>query len=159
LIEASIMGAAETKSTAEQNPDVPANSAWQYSLRSLFVVTTVASIGLAIGVHYGGFVVVAVAAGLIFVGGLLAADWLIRPENRRPLAFVTASAWFVIGSGIAMLGVETFFRATSLGKQELGWSVGAIFVVAGLFCYGIALWRWRKLATPKDRTITESKTS
>ena len=121
-------------------------------------LTTVASIFLAIGIHYGGFTVVAIAAGLILAGALLTADWLIRPQNRRSLAFVTASAWIVIGSGIAMLGVEAFVTTNALGKQELGWPVGAVLIAAGLFCYVIAAWRWMKLA-PKMRKNAEAPKS
>jgi hypothetical protein len=123
------------------------------------VLTTVASIGLAIGVHYGGFTVVALAAGLILAGALLSADWLIRPQNRRVLAFITASAWIVIGSGIVMLGVEAFVTTNALGKQELGWPVGAVLVAGGLSCYGIAAWRWAKLApnSPKNPAAPESQ--
>jgi hypothetical protein len=126
------MNSAETESATEQDQDSTPRATWQFSLRSLFVLTTVASIGLAIGVHYGGFTVVALAAGLILAGALLSADWLIRPQNRRVLAFITASAWIVIGSGIVMLGVEAFVTTNALGKQELGWPVGAVLVAGGL---------------------------
>lgn len=151
------MESAETKSRAVRKEDLPTNAAWQFSLRSLFVLTTAASIFLAIGVHYGGFTVVAIAAGLILAGGLLSAEWLIRPQNRRALAFVTASAWIVIGSGIAMLGVETFVTTNSLGKQELGWPVGAVLIAAGLFCYVIATWRWMKLAPKATKNVESPK--
>ena len=130
---------------------------FQYSLRSMLGLTTVASIFLAIGVHYGGFVAVAIAAGLILVGALLTADWLIRPANRRALAFVTASAWIVIGSGIAMLGVETFVTTNALGRQELGWPVGVILIAAGLFSYVIAAWRWMKLAPKATKNAVAPK--
>lgn len=143
------MSASDSEAVAEDRGDSPSSLPWQFSLRSLFVVTTTVSILLAIGVHYGGFMVVAIAAGVILVGTLLSADWLIRPQHRRALAFVTASAWIVNGSGIAMLGIEAFVRTSALGKQELGWPVGAVLIAAGLFCYAIAAWRWVKLA-PKS---------
>lgn len=140
------MNPAKTKPAAEQSESLRPSATWQFSLRNLFVLTTAASIGMAIGVHYGGFMVVAIAAGLILAGALLSADWLIRPENRRALAFVTASAWIVTGSGIAMLGVEAFVTTTTMGKQALGWPIGTVLVAAGLTCYAIAAWRWMKLA-------------
>jgi hypothetical protein len=118
----------------------------QFSLRSLLILTTIVSIGVAIGVHFGGVMVVVVAAGLILAGTLLSADWLIRPQNRRALAFVTASSWIVVGSGMLMAGVETIIAATSLGKDDLGWAIGSALIAAALSCYGVAAYRWRKLA-------------
>jgi hypothetical protein len=106
---------------------------------------------LAIGVHYGGFAVVAAVAGLILAGAILSADWLIRPQNRRALAFVTASAWSVVGSGIVVLGVETIAATNRIGKSDLGWPIGAALVAAGLFCYALAVWRWRQLRPKNDR--------
>jgi hypothetical protein len=118
----------------------------QFSLRSLLVLTTIVSIGLAIGVHFGGVMVVVVAAALILVGTFLSADWLIRPQNRRALAFVTASAWIVVGSGMLMAGLQTISSAASLGKADLGWTMGSVLIAAGVLCYYIASRRWRKLA-------------
>jgi hypothetical protein len=131
---------------------------FQYSLRSMLWLTTIASICLAIGVHYGGFAVVAAAAGLILAGAILSADWLIRPENRRALAFVTAGAWSVIGSGIVMLGVETIAATGSVGKQNLGWPIGGALVAGGLFCYVLAAWRWQQLR-PKSGRVSEAPKS
>lgn len=129
-------------------------SHWQYSLKGLIALTTIVSICLAIGVHFAGFMVVFVAIGVVQVAALLSADWLIRPQNRRALAFVTASCWIVVGSGLFLGALHTIATA-ALAEQDIWGKIFAVLlIVAALACFYLALQRWRKLAgqTPSSDT-------
>jgi ABC-type Mn2+/Zn2+ transport system permease subunit len=110
----------------------------QFSLRWLLLLTTVASVCLAIGVYFAGVMLVVVAFGLLQVATLVAADWLIRPENRRWLAMLTAASWTVVGSGFLMV------VATDVGP----WMAVACIFIGGV-CFLLAARRWKQLTGRK----------
>jgi hypothetical protein len=118
----------------------PTSPEWQFSLRSLFIVTTVVSVCLAISVHLAGLMAIVAVVGLIQAGMLLAGDWLIRPANRRALAFVTAGSWMVLGSGLVILGCYAIYEARGPGSL-----FGYLLPAAAAGCYYVAFHRWRKL--------------
>jgi hypothetical protein len=126
----------------DSRPPTPA----QFSLRSLLLLTTIVSIGLAIGVHFGGVMVVVVAAGLILADTLLSADWLIRPQNRRALAFVTASSWIIVGSGLFIGALHSIATGALARHDDWGWFFAGFLIVAAVASFYIASIRWRKLA-------------
>jgi hypothetical protein len=127
------------------NAQPPAAPVWQFSLRTLLVVTALVSVCLAIGVHFAGFMFALVVIGLIQITTLLSADWLIRPENRRALAFVTAGSWIVLGSGILIIGIREVFLGIGTDGDAGAWIFAWCLIVIGLGCYYIAAKRWRRL--------------
>jgi hypothetical protein len=119
---------------------------WQFSLKNLLALTTIVSVCLAVAVHYLGFMMVVLAVGVIQAGTLLSADWLIRPSNRRLLAFVTAASWIVMGCSLLIIGLRAGFDAANASENSAPqwyFSGGILFVAA--VCYYIASRRWRSL--------------
>jgi hypothetical protein len=125
---------------------------WQFSLRNLLIAVTIISVWLAVGVHYVGFMFVLVPIIAVQAAMLLALDWLIRPQNRRALAFVTAGSWAVIGSGLlVLLGSTLLNEQALLSRSEAGTRVlEACLAVGGLVAYVVAAKRWRQLKPPAD---------
>ena len=141
-----------TKPTTAE-PRVPnhANhqSGIQFSVRDLLVLTTLVSVCLAIGVHYAGFMFVVIAIGLIQVGMLLSADWLIRPNHRKALGFVTAASWIILGSGLLILGFRMLYGDADSADQaaySASRILGVSFAAAGAVCYITAMIRWHRLS-------------
>ena len=135
----------------EPNEQPASRPSLQFSIRDLLALTVVVSICLAIGTYFAGLIFVVVVIGLTQTAMLLLADWLIRPQNRHILAFVTAASWITAGSGLITLGLSTIFGLNELSlpvqsHRGLKWIVGSIFVVAGVACIVIASRRWRQLA-------------
>jgi hypothetical protein len=120
---------------------------WQYSLKGLFIVVAVVSICLAIGVHFAGWMFLLLAFGVIQAGTLFAADWLIRPQNRKWLAIVTAISWTIVGSGFLALGTRAAYGVPYAGITRLSASVGILLITAGVICYGVVFRQWQQLAT------------
>jgi hypothetical protein len=119
---------------------------WQFSLRSLLIAVTVASILLAIGVHFGGILVALAAVGVSQAGMLLSADWLIRPAHRRALAFVTAASWALIGSTFVIGAVAAIDRIVkNFANSAFSWSVTIVLFVAGALSFYVAKRRWQQL--------------
>jgi hypothetical protein len=117
---------------------------WQFSLRTLLIVTAFVSVCLAIGVHFAGVMFALALIGLIQVATLLSADWLIRPQNRRALAFVTAGSWMVLGSGLFIVGVREIYARIGAAGETAGWVFAGCMVGIGIYCYYIAAKRWRR---------------
>jgi hypothetical protein len=124
---------------------------WQFSIRDLLIATTIISICLAVGVHFAGFMFVLIALGVMQAAILLAGDWLIRPRNRRALAFATAASWATVGSGLLVLLVSTIFNEQSLrSRSEVAtWALEACLAVGCVIAYVVAAIRWRQLM-PRD---------
>jgi hypothetical protein len=122
---------------------------WQFSLRSLLIFITAASILLAIGVHYAGIIVALAVVGLMQVGMLVGADWLIRPAHRRALAFVTAASWAVVGSSFVIFAVYSLNRLDSASGM-FGYLFALCLMSVGAFCYFLANLRWRQLSQVKS---------
>jgi hypothetical protein len=123
---------------------------WQFSLRSLLIATTIVSVCLAIGVHFAGLIFAVAAVGLTQAAMLLSADWLIRPQNRRALAFVTAGSWIVLGSSLLVIGGGQVYGAFKSDDARAAWMLGGCLIAGGLSCYLLAAKRWRSL-TQADR--------
>jgi len=125
--------------------DKPTSDApWQYSLKTFFGLTTIVSVCLAIGVHFAGFMLIVVVVGLMQAVILLSADWLIRPANRRALAFVTAGSWIVFGSGVAIIAITQFHGAiTNQSRLQTLLATGLTFTA--VICFYTAAHRWRTL--------------
>jgi hypothetical protein len=81
---------------------------------------------------------------LIQVTTLLSADWLIRPENRRALAFVTAGSWIVLGSGLLVVGVREALIRIGTDSSSAVWVFTWCLIGAGIGCYYVAARRWRR---------------
>jgi hypothetical protein len=118
--------------------------AWQFSLRSLLIATALVSVILALGVHLTGFMFALVVIGLVQVATLLSADWLIRPQNRRALAFVTAGSWMVLGSGLFVVGVREALLRIGTDSSLAVWVFVWCLIGAGIGCYYVAARRWRR---------------
>jgi hypothetical protein len=125
---------------------------WQFSVRDLLALTTVVSICLAVGTYFAGIIFALVALGIVQAALLLSADWLIWPQNRHLLAFVTAGAWLTTGSGLSILGIGQLIAPliVSDAYSELGWALGVAFIAAGVLCIYIAVRRWRQLSSPRS---------
>ena len=123
----------------------PKNEPWQFSLRSLLIVTAVVSVCLAIGVHFAGAMAVVIAFGAIQAGMLLAADWLICPAQRRVLAFVTAGSWSILGSGLIVLGGREAYQLSGTTDEGISRISALCLIIGGAFCYYVASKRWRRL--------------
>ena len=124
----------------------PSNNSFQFSTRDLLIATTIISAVLAIGVPFGGFAIVAVVIGLLQAIVLLAGDWLIRPENRRALAFTTAISWITLGIGLVILAIDTVAQAIDDSASPFGWRILAGFLVLGAAgAFLMARRRWRQL--------------
>jgi hypothetical protein len=117
----------------------------RFSTRDLLSATTVISIILAIGVWLGGFIVVAVAVGLIQAFMLFLADWLIRPENRRALVFTTAMSWITLGIGLIIIAIDTVAQYDDSHTGSYGWLILEAFLVFGAAgAFLMARHRWRQ---------------
>lgn len=133
--------------------DAPHSTPWrgiQFSVRDLLVTMTIVSICLAVGVHFVGFMFVVIVMAGVQVSTLLAGDWLIRPQNRRVLAFVTAGSWTTLGSGLLVLAIRAMLnaiyeRTNSPDKAEAATMLAILLVVGAVFCYLFAAFRWRQL--------------
>lgn len=133
----------------------PAPSEWRYSLRALLVTTTILSIAMALGTIFIGLILVALVVLLLQVIPLLAADWLIRPANRRALAFVTAGSWILVGSGLLILAARMALAADVQGaNRAVSWGGGLISLVFAAASYAFAWRRWRQLTA---RLSSEAK--
>lgn len=104
------------------------------------------------GVHFGGIIIAIVFIGSLHAGALLSADWLIRPENRRVLAFVTAASWALVGSTFvigAIQSVDWISKINSL--SALSRSVAVALCGAGALSYYIGLRRWQHFNARQNR--------
>ena len=126
--------------------DSSSKRAWQFSVRSLLIVTAIVSICLAIGVHFAGVMFALAVAAAVQVVMLISADWLIRPQNRRALAFVTAGFWIALGSALLVVGVRAVFVFDGTKSEPARWMFAWLLVGIGIFCYYVAAKRWRRLS-------------
>jgi hypothetical protein len=126
---------------------------WQFSVRDLLIATTIISICLAVGVHFAGFMFVLIAIGVMQAAILLAGDWLIRPQNRRALAFATAGSWATVGSGLLVLLLSAVLNDQSLRSRSEAATLAleACLAVGCVTAYLVAAIRWRQLM-PRDET-------
>ncbi len=122
----------------------PSSNSFQFSTRDLLIATTIISAVLAIGVPFGGFAIVAVVIGLLQAIILLAGDWLIRPENRRALAFTTAISWITLGIGLVILAIDTVAIDDSEGPFGW-WILEGLLVLGAAGAFLMARRRWRQL--------------
>jgi hypothetical protein len=130
-----------------EKPLVRSREGFQFSTRDLLIATTVISAAPAIGMPFGGFALVAAVIGLIQAIILLAGDWLIRPENRRALAFATAVSWATLGSGLLVLAIQALVEASDSPREASGmWMLEGSLAVGAAASYLMALFRWRKIA-------------
>jgi hypothetical protein len=127
---------------------------WQFSVRDLLIAMTVISICLAIGVHFAGFMFVLIAIGVMQAGILLAGDWLIRPQNRRALAFATSASWATVGSGLLVLLISTIFNHESLLlRSKIATAALEVCLAIGcVIAYVAAATRWRQLSPPREKS-------
>jgi len=125
--------------------DAPKNPSWQFSLRTLLVATAVVSVLMAIGVHFAGVMFALAFAVVVQAVMLLTGDWLIRPENRRALAFVTAGSWIVLGGALFVVGVREVYLRMGADGHWAALIFAWCLVGAGGCCYYIAAKRWRRL--------------
>jgi hypothetical protein len=128
---------------------------WQYSLRGLLVSTSIVSACLAVGTYLAGIAFAIFVLVLLQVALLLSVDWLIRPANRRLLAFITSGTWMLTGSGLLIIGATLIlgFRtggtlSKSVGPEVL-WTIGLIFAPAAAFSYWFGWRQWRRLTTQR----------
>lgn len=124
----------------------PRRPRFQFLVRDLLVATTIASVCLAIGIHFFGFIAVVGTVCIAQVAVLLASDWLIRPENRRALAFATAGIWAVLGSGLLLLALPAIFAATSQSSSRASVTLAISLIIGAGISYFMAVYRWRTIA-------------
>jgi hypothetical protein len=133
----------------------PVPSEWQFSLRGLLISTTIVSACLALGTYLAGIAFAVFVLVLLQVLLLLSIDWLIRPANRRLLAFVTGGTWMLTGSGLLaiaaklMLSVPAANTVSSDVNPEVLWSLGLVLAPAAVFCYWFGWRRWRRLSAQR----------
>ena len=126
---------------------------WQFSVRDLLIATTIVSICLAVGVHFAGFMFVLIALGVMQAALLLAGDSLIRPQNRRALAFATAGSWATVGSGLLVLLLSALLQDESLKSRSIAatWVLEACLAIGSAIAYAVAAMRWRQLV-PREKS-------
>jgi hypothetical protein len=126
---------------------------WQFSLRSLMIATTAVSVVMALGMFLVGIAFVVFAVVLIQAATLLAADWLIRPANRRMLAFVTAGSWMVAGSGLLLVDFKVasdiLFRVTVSNM----WVAVLLLSFMAACCYWFAWRSWKRLTAQRRANL------
>ena len=131
----------------------PVPAEWQFSLRSLLLVTTVVSICLAIGTYFAGVAFAAFVLVLFQVAMLFSVDWLIRPANRRMLAFVAAGSWIVLGSGLLTVSFSLAYGRISAGDRSGAWIAIMFLTLAVPFCYWFAWRRWKRLTAQRRANL------
>lgn len=119
---------------------------FQFSVRDLLVATTIASVCLAIGIHFLGFMAVVGTVCIAQAAVLLASDWLIRPENRRSLAFATAGIWAILGSGLLLLALPAIFQAFDPASSRASATLAICLTIGAGISYFMAVYRWRTIA-------------
>jgi hypothetical protein len=147
--------ASKDDSHDESSSARPVPAELQFSLKSLFIVTTFLSIAMALGTGFLGVALALLVIVLVQVATLLLADWLIRPANRRILAFVTAGSWIIFGSG--MLIVAARFALDPAQREQLGdmvWPISTFFAIGAAFCYWCGQIRWRQLNAYQQKNGT-----
>jgi hypothetical protein len=131
----------------------PVPMEWQFSLRSLLIVTAAVSVVMVLGMYLVGVAFVVFVIVLIQATILLAGDWLIRPANRRLLAFVTAGSWMVAGSGLLMIDLEVMWDIL-FGITFIEMWAGVVvlsFMAAG--CYWFAWRSWKRLTAQRRANL------
>src|SRR5689334_15938360 len=123
----------------------PVPAEWQFSLRGLLVTTTIVSICLAIGTYFKGIAFAVFAMILFQVAFLLSMDWLIRPANRRMLAFVAAGFWIVAGSSLLTVSGKLAWDRDPADDWKGVWVAIAFLTLAAPLCYWFAWRRWKHL--------------
>jgi hypothetical protein len=125
----------------------PVPKEWQFSLRSLLIATAAVSVVMVLGMYLAGIAFVVFVIILIQATTLIAGDWLIRPANRRLLAFVTAGSWMVAGSGLLMIDFQVMWDILfGITFSEMWAGVVVLsFMAAG--CYWFAWRSWKRLTT------------
>ncbi|HEX4412795.1 MAG TPA: hypothetical protein VH107_04145 [Lacipirellulaceae bacterium] len=119
---------------------------FQFSTRDLLIATTIIAVALATGVHFAGVAIVAVLMGALQGMILLAGDWLIRPKNRRALAFITALSWITLGCGLTIIAIKTIADASDTSALPFGWlAIEGSLLLGAAGAFLMALYRWRKL--------------
>ena len=128
---------------------VPVPREWQFSLRSLLLVTTAVSICLAIGTYFVGIAFAAFVLILLQVVMLFSIDWLIRPANRRMLAFVAAGSWIILGSGLLIVSFTLAYGRLAAGDKNGVWIAIMFITLAAPVCYFFAWRRWKRLTSQR----------
>jgi hypothetical protein len=82
---------------------------------------------------------------VIQVAVMLASDWLIRPTNRRALAFVTAGSWIILGSGLLVIAVQQAIAILASPRLDMMWASVMFLSGFALVCYLLGWHRWRQL--------------
>lgn len=121
---------------------------FQFSVRDLLVTTAIVSVCLAAGIHFIGFMAVVGTLCVAQVAVLLASDWLIRPENRRALAFATAGIWAILGSGLLLLSLPVIFQLTDTPGSRASATLAICLTLGAGLSYFMAVYRWRKMTRP-----------
>jgi hypothetical protein len=131
----------------------PVPKEWQFSLRSLMIATTAVSVVMAFGMFFVGIAFVVFVVVLIQAATLLAADWLIRPANRRMLAFVTAGSWMVVGSGLLILGFKVASDILSRVSFHEMWVAVVLLLFMAACCYWFAWRSWKRLTAQRRANL------
>jgi hypothetical protein len=123
----------------------PVPMEWQFSLRSLLIATAAVSVVMVLGMYLVGIAFVVFVIVLIQAMTLLAGDWLIRPTNRRLLAFVTAGSWIVAGSGLLMIDLQVMWDILfGITFSEM-WPGVVVLSLMAAGCYWFAWRSWKRL--------------
>src|SRR5689334_18678320 len=118
---------------------------WQFSLRGLMFATAVVSVIMALGAYLVGAAFVIFVVVLVESASLLSFEWLIRPANRRFLAFTTAGCWAVLGSALLIIGVKVGCGIVMGSTDPEFWAAVIALSIFAVACYGFAWHRWRQL--------------
>jgi hypothetical protein len=123
----------------------PVPREWQFSLRSLLLVTTVVSICVAMGTYFVGVAFAAFVLVLLEVVALFSFEWLIRPVNRRLLSFVVTGSWIILGSGMLIVSFSLAYGRLAAGDTSDVWFAIMFIALTAPVCYFVAWRRWKRL--------------
>jgi hypothetical protein len=131
----------------------PVPREWQFSLRSLLLVTTAVSICLAIGTYFVGIAFAAFVIVLLQVVMLFSVDWLIRAANRRMLAIVVACSWIILGSGLLLVSFSLAGGRLAAGDRSEVWIAIMVITLTAPICYFFAWRRWKRLTAQRRANL------
>jgi hypothetical protein len=144
-------GAKLTSAQRDERQQVPRE--WQFSLRGLFILTTIlcAYLALAAALPLDEFVLLSVMLFLVAV--LLSVEWLIRPANRHILACVTAGLWMFFGIALLIISIAIAMALITAGSDDSVWLAVVLFTLMAIACFRVGRRTWRQLTAYRRENL------